>query len=432
MLYNIYPNLTCLVPNKPLNNLNFGYILSIYNDKISESSKKKMEQIKKSNKTFNPGLSSEELEICYLNNNNFKLYLHTVDGNIKNFYYKMNNSNVQVPIEIRSDQLNNNARYYILVDYINFINLVKTTVIFQDGEIFGNYSLSITKNNIVPILQDNTNEDYTYSKEVGELLSYGKFTNNWIPGHLYLLKDKKKVLYLGNIKDVMSFYYPWSKDRNHVSYLFSNICSNENTTDCHKIITEETMLLMEDSLYDFCYTSTRVDFSSLKDKDIKNIIFDRVQEYSINNSILRTFLLVDKKYYSGIDLGQLITLSNNDITSEFKSSIEYYLNNNSSNSNFDKIKYYLYSSILEYVLSNQELKKEIIDIKINRFKNTELPSYSRLISNYPGYSPIKSYDMILKDANHFKSINLLLRIGIPEKELIDIISKEIKIDNNNG
>lgn len=105
----------------------------------------------------------------------------------------------------------------------NFIDLLNECSYISNKEIHGNY---VYMNNQMFYRYSPENENLIDNLERVATLKENKKTTALIPGHVYLMKDKRKILYLGDLKESREERgYNWKYERGHsfFSTSFQNV-----------------------------------------------------------------------------------------------------------------------------------------------------------------------------------------------------------------
>ena len=386
--YKIPSEISCLVPIEKMDEGKFDIIIS-FTDKKSNNSVL-FRRLKNNN--INIISKPEEVQKITIKNEGFKLYL-SEEQNIKPF--RWDKGKQCTLLEIRSDQLDNSkARYYIMVDSIEFIRIIQQAKYIIDGEVGGTYSLDITNGIMKPVLENKLDEEYVEAKKTGEILSNNKFTKKWIPGHLYLTKQGLKILYLGNIKNIVVAENNWGPDKKY-RFNYSN-------------------------------KTERFDLESHKGETIETFLRSYYYSYIIPKSkYLSSFSVIRSKSIPGIDLGEYVK-SSEDITTELKEFAGLLLSKigedefNLIDSNSVKIRH-LTSIFPEFISSDEKLKETITSNLIDSFKEELENSFY-----WKFYHKLPEVNDILISPKYRKIYYLRQVLKMSDEELTSKITKIIK------
>ena len=416
--YKIPSEISCLVPIEKMDEGKFDIIIS-FTDKKSNNSVL-FRRLKNNN--INIISKPEEVQKITIKNEGFKLYL-SEEQNIKPF--RWDKGKQCTLLEIRSDQLDNSkARYYIMVDSIEFIRIIQQAKYIIDGEVGGTYSLDITNGIMKPVLENKLDEEYVEAKKTGEILSNNKFTKKWIPGHLYLTKQGLKILYLGNIKNIVVAENNWGPDKKYRFNLDTPLNTNYGNL-IRYCETDDMMLVIEGFTLDSNKTE-RFDLESHKGETIETFLRSYYYSYIIpKTKYLSSFSVIRSKSIPGIDLGEYVK-SSEDITTELKEFAGLLLSNigedefNLIDSNSVKIRH-LTSIFPEFISSDEKLKETITSNLIDSFKEElENSSYWKF------YHKLPEVNDILISPKYRKIYYLRQVLKMSDEELTSKITKIIK------
>lgn len=413
--YKIPSEISCLVPIGKMDEDKFDIIIS-FTDKKSNNNSVLLRRLRNNN--INVITKQEEVQKITIKNEGFKLYL-SEEQNIKPFRWEKGRQCML--LEIRSDQLDNSkARYYILVEFIEFIKLIQQTKYIIDGEIGGTYSLDVTNGMMKPILEDKLDEDYIEAKKTGEILANNKFTKKWIPGHLYLTKKGSKILYLGNVKNIVITKNDWGPDKKYRFKLDTSLAASYGNLIKYCGDTEDMMLVVEGFALDGDKEG-RYDLESHKGETIETFLRNYYHSYiDPKSKYLSSFSIIQSKSIPGIDLGEYVKTSEN-ITTELKEFAGLLLSNIEEDG-FDinsqpKIRL-LISMFPEFISNDESLKKTVTSDLIKLFKEDLKDS-----SLWRFYHRLPEINEILIELKYRKIYYLRKVLNVPDDVLTNDITK---------
>ena len=340
---------------------------------------------------------SEDLELITLKNEGFELFLSKFESN---FYYDAGKTFIKV--EVKHPELESySASFHILVEIHSFYTILKKIRNIEECKLDGTFSMNFEGRGLLcPVVEDNSNSEFINAKKVGKLLSTEKLTSKWIPGHLYLLKNREKVLYLGNIKNVISKgYWDWKN-----TYLFANVI-NEFYLNCNNMDSENLLTITKLINPEAYIGSTPIKFNidTYKGWDISNFLREYLCNKIIPNNHYESSFTIIPNSKPAVDLGEYVKVIDSDITTTFKSIVNFMISDlivddriESELCKNETLKYFI-SAVPELINENQTIKKTFINIKLDRLRDTLLNMkkssyYSRnLMESLTAENLIKNY-----------------------------------------
>lgn len=428
---NIPSEVLCFVPKKDkLINSSVPFLIYL----LDKTKKTKQAETSLLKKTFNNNNSlhnksiekCEDLESIVLKNEGFELFLSNFD---RIFYYDAGKTFIKV--EVTHPELESySTSFYILVEIHSFYTILKKVRNMEECKLDGTFSMNFEDRGLLcPVVEDNSNSEFINAKKVGKLLSTEKLTSKWIPGHLYLLKNREKVLYLGNIKNVISKgYWDWKN-----TYLFANVINefylNCDSVDSENLLTITILINPEDYIGS---TSNQIQFNidTYKGWNFSNFLREYLSNKIIPNNYYESSFTILPKSKPAVDLGEYIEVIDSDITTIFKSIINFMISDlivdnriESEIRNNATLKYFL-SAVPELINENQTIKKTFINTKLDKLKDALLmkKSYQKSsLNSLTAESLIKNY----------REMTTLSKVvySLSEEELLNLaknLLKEVK------
>ena len=360
-------------------------------------------------------------QIC-IKNEKFKLRLPEDNGS--NATYRDQGQDL-ITLELISDQLDNSlATFCILVNIKSFYNLLREIKSIKGGVLAGNYCLDIQDRGLLDIVLENpSDKEYKEARNVGKTLSTSKLTSKWKPGHVYLLKTREKVLYVGEVRNIVAKMDYWSPRRYSSFPIFANTYDDKY----FRFIGDYSYTMVIEGAF-INGSKNSIDMEKYKGYSIREFLRSYLNNKVIPSGSYQKAFSVWYGPKVAVDLGEYLEVDNPDITDEFKEVVNFTLDsvdiNNTDEITSNKIKY-LSSVIPEFLDNNETIRKNYIDYVMNQFTNY-LANRKRYYTNaIPEVSDVfkninfdDDYSKIRFIKEYFKSIT--------EEELVVIVSKAIE------
>lgn len=299
-----------------------------------------------------------------------------------------------------------------------------------NGVFHGTWCLSIPEGyyNYKPI-QETPSLDK--DKKVAEIWASSKKTRKWIPGHMYLLKDFRRVLYFGNVNAEIGMFhtipgstflcYFYKFDRRPYGYYgYSNF---------------EQALVIEESDTNLQEFQSIQETSEISVLDyLKEMLLSKVNGETTLTDMSRLLSIGRSKLPSAVDLGEFFVSSGLDITSQVSDIIVEVTENYMSTVRpaFGEL---CSNSILDHLISrdpgifgrHQDLQDYYVMYCLDKLKKHIITNKSR--SYNPSVTIINSPSQVLDNISSFSEICFLHGsrkiVNISEQELTEKISEII-------
>ncbi len=349
--------------DKYFNNGDMEHFCTVILDK-TKATKPKIERVTQdvismnSNDTYK--IKSEDIEVVTIRNSDFKLSVVSQPTILTRIYY---NSDYCVYISVESSNIKVPYKICAPVKQINFIDIIGNCGYITNNNIHGSFYY-MNDQNFCQSRPENENLQENLFRI--NTLHQDKKTTILVPGHKYLLKNKTKILYLGEFKE--SRYRTDSSWINEVEHqLFSTRFSS---TSYQKTISKELFINLDliGRLACIRNDSSFLDFIKLQENSpISEFITKWLEFYKDSDDLLRCISFSDSSL-SGVDLGKFLEQDDMSIDSVIKSTCLLELRNllldkSKLKDNRDKIIQYaqgLGFSILELSDSEKDVLGELI------------------------------------------------------------------------
>lgn len=289
--------------DKYLNNSDkFFRTVIIDKDKVTKSKGEKIiSSIKAWNSTGEYEISDDDIEKNIIINKDFYLTIIKDPVNIYfgNYYcteVRVSNKQLKVSYPITA---------CILRDEI--INLISSCSYVNNYKINGKF---VYKNDQSFRQYNPEDKNFLNNIERAKLLGTKRKTTILIPGHKYLLKNKKEIIYLGSInRGRYRNDYSWRDEEDHSYFYYSK--GNSYST---YFTTKETYLYLNlDNIYNFGYSKDIYNLSeyleSLKGKPICDFVVDWIDYCENNFKDLKHCISFRKNISGVVDLGEYLSKS---------------------------------------------------------------------------------------------------------------------------
>ena len=254
-----------------------------------------------------------------MQNNDFKLedLFDKITVRNENFHLEIDVDRYRIytnfiPVRIRSKEIDakSNGRPVILTMSMRvFTDLIKATAgnivdfafpgtYFLNGEnIAGDASNIISSYKgveIYPVLNDPGNEELKQAIDAGRGM-LKRLTSNWIPGHLYMMRNKKKVLYLGEFSG-FSHAEDWLERQSGENSI--RLVRDMLDYPCTRLLKKSRLCVIVESDYQ------QEILDKFKGMDIINFIKTNIVDSRAINYLFRDS---SKPKWTGQDLGEFLT-----------------------------------------------------------------------------------------------------------------------------